>query len=210
MLLYVVVLFRVGVIGRKSMKGSQLNARGMPDIFPALLVTGLGLTIVLQAMINMGVCVGLLPVTGQTLPLVSMGGTSLLFTSASFGIILSIAHTFSAEGQAEEEERMRVRSEKYARRKKEGKYTPEEDLEEEIVDNPENGELPEVNTYAEPQRSGRRRAAVHDEQNREIDEDIDILENAGIPDISEELESEGREVLKELRKRGRRNSTAGH
>lgn len=210
MLLYVVVLFRVGVIGRKSMKGSQLNARGMPDIFPALLVTGLGLTIVLQAMINMGVCVGLLPVTGQTLPLVSMGGTSLLFTSASFGIILSIAHTFSAEGRAEEEERMRVRSEKYARRKKEGKYTPEEDLEEEIVDNPENGELPEVDTYAEPQRSGRRRAAVHDKQNRETDEDIDILEDAGIPDISEELESEGREVLKELRKRGRRNSTAGH
>ena len=56
MLLYAVILFRVGVIGRKSMRKEVLNDRGMPDIFPALLVVGLGLTIVLQAMINMGVC----------------------------------------------------------------------------------------------------------------------------------------------------------
>ncbi len=97
MLLYAVVLFRVGVIGRKSMKGEHYNARGFPDIFPALLATGRGLTIILQAMVNMGVCVGALPVTGQTLPLISLGGTSLLFTSASFGIILSIAHSFSPE-----------------------------------------------------------------------------------------------------------------
>jgi cell division protein FtsW len=42
-------------------------------------------------MINMGVAVDLLPVTGQTLPLVSMGGSSLLFTSVAFGIILSVS-----------------------------------------------------------------------------------------------------------------------
>ena len=71
-------------------------------MFPAILVAGLGLCIVFQALINMGVCVGLFPVTGQPLPLVSMGGTSLLFTSASFGMILSVSHTFSEEGERED------------------------------------------------------------------------------------------------------------
>ncbi len=80
--------------------------------FPALLVTGLGLSIVFQAFVNMGVCVGIFPVTGQPLPLVSMGGTSLLFTSAAFGMILSVSHTFmegaeilddGAEDEEEEE-----------------------------------------------------------------------------------------------------------
>ena len=60
MLLYAVILFRVGVIGRKSMRKEVLNDRGMPDIFPALLVVGLGLTIVLQAMINMGSLCGVI------------------------------------------------------------------------------------------------------------------------------------------------------
>lgn len=207
MLLYAVVLFRVGVISRKSMKGNHLNARGMPDIFPALLVTGLGLTIVLQAMINMGVCVGLLPVTGQTLPLVSMGGTSLLFTSAAFGIILSIAHSFSPEGEAEEKEKLKVKSEKSSRRRKEERYEPE-DFEEEIVDDIKDGELPEVQPVTETVKTGRRRgkrapAAAPEE------EDIDIISDTGLPDIEEQLESEGREVLKELRRRGRRSGNTG-
>ena len=68
-----------------------------------MLVTGLGLMIVLQAFVNMGVCVGLFPVTGQPLPLVSMGGTSLLFTSAAFGMILSVSHTFPEHGEMIEE-----------------------------------------------------------------------------------------------------------
>ena len=51
------------------------------------------LLLVFQAMINMAVAVNLFPVTGQPLPLVSMGGTSLLFTSAAFGIILSISRS---------------------------------------------------------------------------------------------------------------------
>jgi cell division protein FtsW len=46
----------------------------------------------LQAMINMAVVVGLVPVTGQPLPLVSMGGSSLVFTSVAIGIILSVSH----------------------------------------------------------------------------------------------------------------------
>lgn len=204
MLLYAVVLFRVGVIGRKSMMGGALNARGTPDIFPALLVTGLGLTIVLQAMINMGVCVGVLPVTGQTLPLVSMGGTSLLFTSASFGIILSIAHSFSPEGEAEENEKLRMKNEKLSgsgKRKKEAVYEAE-DLDEGGEDWKE-GELPEVKPETEAPKAGRRRNRPPAEE-QPVEDDIDIIGEDGIPDIGEQLESEGREVLKELRRRGRR------
>ncbi|HPI86172.1 MAG TPA: FtsW/RodA/SpoVE family cell cycle protein, partial [Bacteroidales bacterium] len=48
-------------------------------------------SLVFQALINMGVAVDLLPVTGQPLPLVSMGGTSIWFTSLSIGIILSVS-----------------------------------------------------------------------------------------------------------------------
>lgn len=59
--------------------------------FGKLLMLGLSFFLVFQAMINMGVAVDLLPVTGQTLPLLSMGGTSLLFSSISIGIILSVS-----------------------------------------------------------------------------------------------------------------------
>ena len=50
------------------------------------------LSLVLQAMINMAVAVNVFPVTGQTLPLVSMGGTSILFTSAAIGMMLSVSN----------------------------------------------------------------------------------------------------------------------
>jgi cell division protein FtsW len=60
--------------------------------FPAFMVAGLSTMIVLQAMANMGVAVGILPVTGQTLPWVSMGGTSTLFTAVSFGCILRVSY----------------------------------------------------------------------------------------------------------------------
>ncbi len=62
-----------------------------PGAFGALLAVGLAISLVIQAMMNMAVTVNLLPVTGLTLPLVSMGGTSLLFTSVSIGIILSVS-----------------------------------------------------------------------------------------------------------------------
>lgn len=100
MLLYLIILYRVGVIVRRCTR-----------MFPAILVAGLGLCIVFQALINMGVCVGLFPVTGQPLPLVSMGGTSLLFTSAAFGMILSVSHTFSEEGEREEKEKLKMATE---------------------------------------------------------------------------------------------------
>jgi cell division protein FtsW len=67
--------------------------------FGGLLSAGLALSIVIQAMVNMGVAVGLGPITGQPLPLLSMGGTSLLFTGISLGIILSVSR-----GDIEEDE----------------------------------------------------------------------------------------------------------
>ena len=65
--------------------------------FGALLAAGLSLMLSLQAMINMGVAVGLFPVTGQTLPMISMGGTSLLFTGVSLGIILGVSRKAKKE-----------------------------------------------------------------------------------------------------------------
>jgi len=61
-----------------------------PYAFGAFLALGLSFTLVIQALANMAVSVGLVPITGVTLPLVSMGGSSYLFTCASIGIILSV------------------------------------------------------------------------------------------------------------------------
>jgi cell division protein FtsW len=91
LLAYLFLLFRAGVIVRKCIR-----------TFPAFLAIGLAISIFFQAMINMAVAVNLLPVTGQTLPFVSMGGSSLLFTSISFGIILSVSR--GAEKMENEEE----------------------------------------------------------------------------------------------------------
>jgi cell division protein FtsW len=57
-----------------------------------LVCVGLMFSLVFQALINMLVSVGVLPVTGQTLPLISMGGTSILFTCITIGIILSVSN----------------------------------------------------------------------------------------------------------------------
>ncbi|MDX9847550.1 MAG: FtsW/RodA/SpoVE family cell cycle protein [Tenuifilaceae bacterium] len=86
LLLYLILLYRTGLIVKKARR-----------TFPAFLAMGLTLILVFQAMINMAVAVNLIPVTGQPLPLVSMGGTSLLFTSASFGILLSISRSQNKE-----------------------------------------------------------------------------------------------------------------
>ena len=78
-----------------------------PFAFGAFLALGLSFTLVLQALANMAVNVGLFPVTGVTLPLVSMGGSSFLFTCLSIGIILSVARNVEqlegAKKQAEDE-----------------------------------------------------------------------------------------------------------
>lgn len=79
-LLYLILFFRAVKIVSK-----------IPQNFGAFLTIGVSFNLVLQAMINMAVAVNLLPVTGQPLPLVSMGGTSIWFTSLSIGIILSVS-----------------------------------------------------------------------------------------------------------------------
>ncbi len=79
MLLYLVLLMRAVSIVTVS------------KTFGALLAAGLAFLLVLQALVNMGVAVGLLPITGLTLPLISMGGTSILFSSITLGIILSVS-----------------------------------------------------------------------------------------------------------------------
>ncbi|MDQ3046308.1 MAG: FtsW/RodA/SpoVE family cell cycle protein [Bacteroidota bacterium] len=78
--LYVILLFRGIKIANKSEK-----------TFGSLLAIGLTFSLVFQAMINMAVAVNLFPVTGQPLPLISMGGTSIWFTSIALGIILSVS-----------------------------------------------------------------------------------------------------------------------
>jgi cell division protein FtsW len=67
----------------------------------ALLAIGLSFSLVVQALINMGVAVNLLPVTGLALPIVSRGGTSILFVSIAFGIILSASRTIYPERENE-------------------------------------------------------------------------------------------------------------
>jgi cell division protein FtsW len=74
-----------------------------PFAFGAFLALGLSFTLAIQALANMAVTVGLFPVTGVTLPLVSMGGTSFIFTCLAIGIILSVARNVEqSEGKASE------------------------------------------------------------------------------------------------------------
>lgn len=79
-LLYIILMYRIIKIVTQA-----------PKAFGALLAAGLGFSLTIQALANMAVAVNLFPVTGVPLPLVSMGGTSILFTSVAFGIILSVS-----------------------------------------------------------------------------------------------------------------------
>ncbi|WEK18439.1 MAG: FtsW/RodA/SpoVE family cell cycle protein [Candidatus Pedobacter colombiensis] len=87
MLLYLVLLYRCVRIVTQS-----------PKAFGALLAAGLSFSLTIQAFANMAVAVGLGPVTGVPLPLVSMGGTSMIFTSIAFGIILSVSRDVEEQG----------------------------------------------------------------------------------------------------------------
>lgn len=66
-------------------------AMNAPDTFGSLLAAGVTIMIVFQAAINIGVVCGALPVTGITLPLISYGGSSLLFTMAGIGLLLNVS-----------------------------------------------------------------------------------------------------------------------
>jgi len=79
-LLYLGLLFRIVIIATKT-----------ETIFGTLLVLGVGFPIIFQALINMAVAVGLFPVTGQPLPLISTGGTSIWMTCFAIGIVLSVS-----------------------------------------------------------------------------------------------------------------------
>lgn len=72
-----------------------------PGTFGSFLTIGVSFSLVFQAMINMGVAVNVLPVTGQPLPLISMGGTSIWFTSLAIGIILSVSRDLESENTLE-------------------------------------------------------------------------------------------------------------
>jgi len=77
--IYMLLFFRIVIAAHKA-----------NTLFGKLLVVGLGFPIVFQALINMGVAVELLPTTGQTLPLISSGGSSIWTTSIAIGIILNV------------------------------------------------------------------------------------------------------------------------
>ncbi len=80
LVLYLWILFRAALMVRKSVRS-----------FPALVAIGLSLLIVIQAFVNMAVAVNLVPVTGQPLPYISSGGSSVVFTSIALGVILSVS-----------------------------------------------------------------------------------------------------------------------
>ncbi|RSK41959.1 FtsW/RodA/SpoVE family cell cycle protein [Mangrovimonas spongiae] len=93
MVLYLWLLFRIVIASQKS-----------DTIFGKLLVLGVGLPIVFQALINMAVAVELFPVTGQTLPLISSGGTSIWMTCLALGIVLSVSAKREEIKEQEEKE----------------------------------------------------------------------------------------------------------
>ncbi|PRX45301.1 FtsW/RodA/SpoVE family cell cycle protein [Salegentibacter salegens] len=94
MLAYLLLLFRIVIVATKA-----------NTVFGKLLVMGVGLPIIFQALINMGVAVELFPVTGQTLPLISSGGTSIWMTCMALGIILSVSAKREEMKEREEAEK---------------------------------------------------------------------------------------------------------
>lgn len=92
-IVYLFLLFRIIMVSKKA-----------PTVFATLLVLAIGLPIIFRAMINIAVAINLLPVTGQTLPLVSSGGTSIWMTCFAIGMILSVSSVKESEDQELEHE----------------------------------------------------------------------------------------------------------
>lgn len=95
MFLYFILLFRTSLIASRCERS-----------FPAFLIMGLAIMMVIQAMINMAVAVGVFPVTGQPLPLVSKGGTSTVMNCIYIGMILSVSRTSKKKRRINEEEQL--------------------------------------------------------------------------------------------------------
>ncbi|MFN8256829.1 MAG: FtsW/RodA/SpoVE family cell cycle protein [Bacteroidales bacterium] len=91
---YLILLYRTGVIVKSSSR-----------TFPAFLAIGLTVNMVFQALANMAVAVNLVPVTGQPLPLVSWGGTSIVLTFGALGVILSISRSLESEKEVVTEDK---------------------------------------------------------------------------------------------------------
>ena len=100
-MLYLWLLIRAGRIAKRSDKH-----------FPAFLVMGIALLLVSQAMLNMMVAVGLFPVTGQPLPLISKGGTSTLINCAYIGMILSVSRYVAEKEALREQKEQEANNEK--------------------------------------------------------------------------------------------------
>jgi len=90
-LLYLMLTYRAGIIARRCDK-----------LFPKYLVLGCSLLILIQALLHMSVVVNLFPVTGQPLPLISRGGTSIVITCIYIGMILSVSRD-GEDGETEED-----------------------------------------------------------------------------------------------------------
>ena len=88
-LLYLILLFRTAKIASRCVY-----------TFPALLIMGFALLLVTQALFNMAVAVGLAPVTGQPLPLISKGGTSSIVNCVYIGVILSVSYSAKKKDDA--------------------------------------------------------------------------------------------------------------
>ncbi|MBO7460284.1 MAG: cell division protein FtsW [Bacteroidales bacterium] len=114
--IYAIVLEEYGLIGGIFVlalylillyRATRIMLRA-PQSFGGLLAMGLAFSLVMQAMVNMGVAVGLFPVTGQPLPFISMGGTSLLFTGLSIGIIISVTREINKVNNDERDAEIEV------------------------------------------------------------------------------------------------------
>jgi len=111
--IYAIIVEEMGLIGASGVMGAYLLllfrivivATKSNTVFGKLLVMGVGLPIIFQALINMGVAVELFPVTGQTLPLISSGGTSIWMTCMALGIILSVSAKREEMKEREEAEK---------------------------------------------------------------------------------------------------------
>ena len=90
--LYLIILFRLMLIARRA-----------STVYGKLLVIGVGLPVIVQAFVNIGVALNVFPVTGQTLPMISSGGTAALMTCFAFGVILS-ASVASVKKEEEQQE----------------------------------------------------------------------------------------------------------
>lgn len=101
----VVLVLYLWLLGRASGIASHCNRT-----YPALVVIGMAIMIAFQALFHMGIVSGVFPVSGQPLPLLSKGGTSILVTAIAFGIMLSISRTATRQGGKKQDIRYEIDS----------------------------------------------------------------------------------------------------